>query len=220
MKLLTSLLRPRAMALAAAAVAAITCGTASAQAINFIGSTSGCFDAACTPALGGLSYTNSTFNVTTTAGFASIGDAPNTPNFNNLGSFSLNGSAFSYGSHTFNLTVTFTAPPGTTPGSWLFAGPMTGSVSGVASGTDNGGIFVDFDGAHHFTFGSGATSGSFDFFVNPVSLTAPKLGDPPHTIALSGSLTAQVTSVPEPETYALFLAGLGAVGFMARRRKS
>jgi hypothetical protein len=29
-----------------------------------------------------------------------------------------------------------------------------------------------------------------------------------------------ITPVPEPETYALLLAGLGVVGFMARRRKS
>lgn len=31
---------------------------------------------------------------------------------------------------------------------------------------------------------------------------------------------AAVAAIPEPETYALFLAGLAAVGFMTRRRKS
>jgi hypothetical protein len=39
------------------------------------------------------------------------------------------------------------------------------------------------------------------------------------TVAVSGVII-QAAAVPEPETYALFLAGLAAVGFMARRRKS
>ena len=36
----------------------------------------------------------------------------------------------------------------------------------------------------------------------------------------STGLTFTVTAVPEPETAALMLAGLAAVGFVAKRRKS
>jgi len=36
----------------------------------------------------------------------------------------------------------------------------------------------------------------------------------------TGTVGVQVTAVPEPETYAMMLAGLGALGFLARRRNS
>jgi hypothetical protein len=39
-------------------------------------------------------------------------------------------------------------------------------------------------------------------------------------MAFDGITIAGVPLIPEPETYALMLAGLGAVGFVARRRKS
>lgn len=35
-----------------------------------------------------------------------------------------------------------------------------------------------------------------------------------------GNFVTQLSPVPEPETYALLLAGLGAVGFVARRRSA
>jgi hypothetical protein len=44
-------------------------------------------------------------------------------------------------------------------------------------------------------------------------------GDYMWTLASNGTLTYGVPAVPEADTYALLLAGLGLVGFMARRRK-
>lgn len=36
----------------------------------------------------------------------------------------------------------------------------------------------------------------------------------------TGSISAHVAAVPEPETYAMLVAGLGVLGFVARRRRS
>jgi hypothetical protein len=216
MKLSTSL---RPLALAAGAVAAMACGTASAQT-TFTGFTTGCFGAACVPSLtnapastvfdaSGLTYANSTFNVTSAGGVAGLGAMGMTNpalNIDNLGSWTLTGTPFSYAGTSFTLRVSFTAPPGTTPTSALFTSAITGDV--IA--TDNGGLFIDFDNTpRSFTFAGGA----FNLIVQDVSLT-------PHGTSVASTGFINVTSVPEPETYALLLAGLGAVGFMARRRKS
>ena len=219
MKRLTSLLRPRALAIAAAAVAAMACGTASAQTV-FTGFTNGCFGAACSPettsapasdvlAGSGLTYNNSTFSVTSAGGVAAIGStgmATPAANVDNLGSWLLSGTPFLYNGSSFTLRVSFTAPPGTTPTSALFTSTLMGNVIS----TDNGGLFIDFDNTpKSFTF----SGGTFTLTVNDVSMT-------PGATPVAETGTILVTTVPEPETYALFLAGLGAVGFMARRRKS
>ncbi|MDQ6685062.1 MAG: PEP-CTERM sorting domain-containing protein [Pseudomonadota bacterium] len=213
-----SAVKKGAMALAAGALLGLGSGAANAVETTFIGYTNGCFGLACMPAAvsgpqsvtlaPGLTYNNSTFNAMTSGGFLSLGsNGGMTPagNFNNLGSFSLGSSLGSYVGQAFDLLVTFTAPFGTTPGSQLFTSVITGSVLA----NNAGGVFLNFENsAKHFTFANG---GSFDFFVNDVSV------NPGGTIGFSGTIIA--AAVPEPETYALFMAGLAALGFMARRRK-
>lgn len=212
-------LKKGALTLAAGAVLGLSSFAATAVETTFVGYTNGCFGLACVPAsvnaaqtillAPGLTYNNSTFNATTSGGFLSLGSTGAlTPagNFNNLGSFTLSGAPASYTGNFFDLLVTFTLPSGTNPSTGLFTDRIVGSVTANAQG----GVFIDFDNTPQtFTF----NGGTFDFFVNDVSLTAG------NTIALSGTIIAQVTAVPEPETYALFMAGLAAVGFMARRRR-
>jgi len=204
-----------ALTLAAGAVLGLSSFAASAVDVNFVGYTNGCFGLACVPvansaptaitlAGSGLTYDNSTFNVTTSGGFVAIGSVP-PPNFNNLGSFTLTGDAFNYVGNFFDLLVTFTVPSGAGPATF------TSTVSGSVASNGTGGVFINFDNtAQHYTFDGG---GSFDFAVNDVAV------NPGQTIALSGVITAAVSPIPEPETYVLFMAGIAAVGFMARRRK-
>ena len=189
---------------------------AAQAATTFTGYTDGCFGAACVPSsasgpqsttLGGLTYANSIFSVTDAGGFAAIGNMPASPNVDNLGSFSLTGAAFTYTGNAFDLRVSFTAPPGTAPGSGVFTSVLSGQVIAI----DNGGVFVNFDNtSQHFTFNGG---GSFDLSVNDVAVTAG------NTIAVTGQIT-NVAAIPEPDTYGMVLAGLGVMGFVIRKRKN
>ncbi len=106
--------------LAVAAVLAIVAGfSTQARAVEFIGFTNGCFGQDCTPIsnssptstqIGGLVYNSSTFQVTSAGGFVGIGNTAATPNFNNLGSFSLDNTPYAYDGSHFDLLVSFTAP--------------------------------------------------------------------------------------------------------------
>src|SRR3954471_22404087 len=107
-----------------AMAAGLSMGSAQA-ATTFTGFTDGCFGAACVPqtaagpqstVLGGLTFENSTFRVRDARGFAAICNVGRPPNVDNLGSFTLSGLPFTYTGNAFDLRVTFTAPPGTTPG--------------------------------------------------------------------------------------------------------
>jgi hypothetical protein len=193
-----------------AAVGMFVAFSSPARAVTFIGSTEGCFGAACSvfsagpvTLAPGLTFLGSTFNVSTSSGFVAIGNSPGTPNVNNLGSFTLTGDPATYTGDHFSLLVAFSAPVGTTPSSTVFQDMITGDVTSVG----NGGVSINFTtGPQTFTF----DGGSFTLSVNNVGLTAG------NSIAVSGAIVA---SVPEPSTWAMMILGFLSVGFMAYRRK-
>ena len=100
---------------------------------------------------------------------------------------------------TYEFTLTLSGQNG------LFTGASLNGIIGTTASSPGGKVF--------FGFVEGTSTAPFVLTLNGLNLgTQAKPG------LYSGELT--VTAVPEPTTYALLLAGLGAIGFVARRRNA
>jgi hypothetical protein len=85
-------------------------------------------------------------------------------------------------------------------------------------GLDTSALFaLDANGQNFFTITGPFQTLSFTTFADQAGTQSDIVADTRQVRFQLGDVT---TPIPEPETYALMLAGLGALGFMARRRKS
>ena len=101
-------------------------------------------------------------------------------------------------------------------------GNVLGTTSAVPAGDTNGALVFDFDAAlanpaySHgtFTLGAGTYSISGSLLASVMGVDGAPLD------ATNGALRLSVSAVPESTDAALMLAGMAALGLLARRRKA
>ena len=123
------------------------------------------------------------------------------------------GAMLDLGSVTAGDTLTFFIAVSTTGDTWYSDPAM--NHDGVGGGTSNHVYSTSFAGG---TFGSNVVpAGTYVGFEDLPANGASDFNYTDEQFAFTNVATA--SSVPEPADMALFMAGLGLVGFMARRRR-
>jgi hypothetical protein len=159
----------------------------------------------------------------TTGTQSTLATAPADGTFDSL-TYTFNGAP---GASTFSIGPG-NVPTRTGPSAILLA---SGSLisGGVGSTNAGGGNFVP-TAAATVTFATAASAGGF--FASPVpfynvaltaftnTLSEVTFNGSGFTITQGGGSVNFASPVPEPDTYALMLGGLGVLGFLARRRRS
>ena len=205
----------RKFGLALIGAAALAGSSAASAAIEFSGTTQGCFSltsAPCAPVSNtgsffGLSFNTGSFDQFTSAGgFVGIGGTVNpiTNSIDSLGFVSQDGSANNYTGDFFTLLVNFTLPTGVSGGG-TFQALLTGSVSGA----NNGGVHFSFNPSTQIFHSS---QGDFTLTVDNFTVGGGNTATP-----ITGFIQA---AVPEPATWAMMLVGFAGIGMAMRRRRS
>lgn len=201
-------------------------GTAQAVAVSFSGDTSSSSPSTIDSF---LTFTGATFiNVSVPLG-------PGSTTLPNLGTFALNVCSginctetfgIQDGVSDFTLRIAFTDP--TVAGTpQLFVTDVYGTItrSGNSDNIKNGNVSIDFDNApRHLTYTTPFGSGAFDIYVNdPATFdSSASFGDTRTITGQIGNLTftpgdPQISSVPEPGSMVLLLAGLSGVAVWLRK---